>query len=70
VQWHDTIVDNAQVYNMTKFDGYHKRAQPAVLQDHIEEIQALRRKCHELVVNRLLRLFAIMLELQDCWAAL
>ncbi|KAK8165042.1 hypothetical protein IWX90DRAFT_427844 [Phyllosticta citrichinensis] len=61
----DGIMDNIQVYNLPKFDGFHKRAQPAVLQDHIGEIEKFSRKCHDLVVNKLLRLFAIMLELPD-----
>lgn len=61
----ETIKDNVQVYNMPKFDGFHKRAQPAVLQDHIGEIEQFSRKCHEHVVVKLLKLFAIMLELPD-----
>jgi isopenicillin N synthase-like dioxygenase len=42
----DTIRDNVQVYNIPKFDGYHKRAQPSVLQEHIDEIADFSRKCH------------------------
>lgn len=61
----ETIKDNVQVYNIPKFDGFHKRAQPAVLQDHINEIEKFSRKCHEQVVVKLLKLFAIMLELPD-----
>lgn len=61
----ETVKDNVQVYNLPKFDGYHKRAQPAVLQNHIKEIEAFSRKCHEEVVVKLLRLFAIILELPD-----
>lgn len=60
-----SIKDNIQVYNIPKFDGFHKRKHPAVLEDHIDEIEGFSRKCHELVVNKLLRLFAIMLELPD-----
>ncbi|KAI0005603.1 hypothetical protein F4779DRAFT_49631 [Xylariaceae sp. FL0662B] len=59
------IRDNVQVYNIPKFDGYHTRKQPAVLQDHIEEIETFSRKCHEEVVLKLLRLFALLLELPD-----
>ncbi|KAK4502915.1 hypothetical protein PRZ48_006342 [Zasmidium cellare] len=59
------VKDNIQVYNLPKFDGYHERVQPPVLKDHIKEIEAFSRKCHDLVVNKLLRLFAIMLELPD-----
>jgi hypothetical protein len=54
-----------QVYNLPKFDGYHERAQPPVLQNHIKEIEAFSRKCHNEVVVKLLRLFAIILELPD-----
>ena len=61
----ETIKDNVQVYNLPKFDGYHQRPQPAVLQDHIKEIEGFSRKCHDLVVVKLLKLFAILLELPD-----
>jgi hypothetical protein len=61
----ETVKDNVQVYNLPKFDGYHKRAQPPVLQDHIKEIENFSRKCHSEVVVKLLRLFAIILELPD-----
>ncbi|KAI1080377.1 Clavaminate synthase-like protein [Whalleya microplaca] len=57
------IKDNVQVYNIPKFDGFHARKQPKVLQDHIQEIETFSRKCHEEVVLKLLRLFAILLEL-------
>ncbi|KAK3676806.1 hypothetical protein LTR78_003010 [Recurvomyces mirabilis] len=60
-----TIRDNVQVYKLPKFDGYHKRAQPPVLQDNIAEIEDFSRKCHDLVVVKLLRLFALLLELSD-----
>ena len=58
-------MDNVQVYNLPKFDGYHQRAQPPVLQNHIKEIENFSRKCHSEVVVKLLRLFAIILELPD-----
>lgn len=56
--------DNYQVYNLPKFDGYHVREHPAVLQDNIREIEMFSRKCHDVVV-KLLRIFAVMLELPD-----
>lgn len=59
------IKDNVQVYNIPKFDGHHPRAQPAVLQEHIKEIEAFQRKCHDEVVVKLLKLFALLLELPD-----
>ncbi|OAA64318.1 Isopenicillin N synthase [Niveomyces insectorum RCEF 264] len=61
----ENIRDNVQVYNIPKFDGFHERAHPPVLQDHIKEIEAFSRKCHEEVVLKLLRLFAILLELDE-----
>ncbi|KAF2140987.1 uncharacterized protein K452DRAFT_229479 [Aplosporella prunicola CBS 121167] len=61
----ENVRDNIQVYNLPKFDGHHPREHPPVLRDHIKEIEAFSRKCHELVVNKLLRLFAIILELPD-----
>ncbi|KAI1654321.1 Clavaminate synthase-like protein [Daldinia decipiens] len=59
------VKDNVQVYNIPKFDGFHQREQPPVLQSNIKEIEAFSRKCHEEVVVKLLRLFAILLELPD-----
>ncbi|KJK66577.1 non-heme dioxygenase in morphine synthesis N-terminal [Aspergillus parasiticus SU-1] len=59
------VKDNVQVYNIPKFDGYHQRQQPPILGDHLEEIEAFSRKCHKEVVEKLLRLFAILLELPD-----
>ncbi|KAL2837472.1 hypothetical protein BJY01DRAFT_237850 [Aspergillus pseudoustus] len=59
------IRDNVQVYNIPKFDGHHTRAQPEILATHLAEIEAFSRKCHTEVVEKLLRLFAILLELPD-----
>jgi hypothetical protein len=39
----DGIFDNIQVYNIPKFDGFHKRAQPKVLQNNIGEIEKFSR---------------------------
>ncbi|KAK4890328.1 hypothetical protein LTR27_010971 [Elasticomyces elasticus] len=64
-QLKDNIKDNIQVYNLPKYDGYHKRAQPPVLQDHIAEIEDFSRACQTKVVEKLLVLIAIMLELPD-----
>ncbi|KAI2603248.1 Clavaminate synthase-like protein [Hypoxylon fragiforme] len=57
------IKDNVQVYNIPKFDGFHVRKQPAVLEHNIKEIEEFSRKCHSEVVVKLLRLFALLLEL-------
>ncbi|KUI67524.1 hypothetical protein VM1G_02583 [Cytospora mali] len=59
------IKDNVQVYNIPKFDGFHERQQPPVLKDNIEEIERFARRCHDEVVVKLLKLFAILLELPD-----
>jgi len=59
----DGIYDNVQVYNIPKFDGFHERKHPEVLQDHIDEIEEFSRECHTKVISRLLRLFAIVLSL-------
>ncbi|KAJ5045714.1 hypothetical protein NUH16_002534 [Penicillium rubens] len=61
----NSIKDNVQVYNIPKFDGHHDRPQPSVLAENIKEIEAFSRKCHTEVVEKLLRLFAILLELPD-----
>lgn len=90
------IKDNIQVYNIPKFDGFHERHQPPVLEENIKEIEAFAKvspsffpinhsiiphhhlgttatpllrsftqKCHDEVVVKLLRLFAILLELPN-----
>ncbi|KAJ9627774.1 hypothetical protein H2203_002991 [Taxawa tesnikishii (nom. ined.)] len=61
----DGVTDNIQVYNIPKFDGFHQRQHPPVLQENIQEIEEFSRKCHREVVVKLLRLFAILLELPD-----
>ena len=37
------IKDNVEVYNIPKFDGFHGREQPAVLQNNIEAIEKFSR---------------------------
>ncbi|KAI5263146.1 Clavaminate synthase-like protein [Aureobasidium subglaciale] len=59
------ITDNIQVYNIPKFDGHHERKHPAVLQDHIKEIETFSRKCHSEVVVKLLKLFALLLRVDE-----
>jgi hypothetical protein len=59
------IVDNIQTYNIPKFDGHHSRIHPPVLQDHLDEIETFSRKCHSEVVVKLLRLFALLLEIDE-----
>ncbi|KAL5051352.1 hypothetical protein BDW71DRAFT_202533 [Aspergillus fruticulosus] len=59
------IKDNIQVYKIPKFDGHHARSHPPILTAHIKEIEAFSSKSHTEVVEKLLRLFAILLELPD-----
>jgi len=59
----DGIFDNIETYNIPKFDGFHPRQHPKVLQNNIEEIEKFSRNCHSKVVLPLLELFAILLEL-------
>ncbi|SPO07421.1 probable iron/ascorbate family oxidoreductases [Cephalotrichum gorgonifer] len=61
----NNVKDNVEVYNIPKFDGFHNRQQPAILEENIKEIEEFSRKCHDEVVVKLLRLFAILLELPD-----
>lgn len=49
---------------MPKFDGYHDREQPPILRENIDEIEVFSHKCNE-VVAKLLKIFAIILELPD-----
>ncbi|EUC40523.1 hypothetical protein COCMIDRAFT_41158 [Bipolaris oryzae ATCC 44560] len=60
-----SIKDNFQVYNIPKFDGYHARPQPQVLQDEIAQIEDFQRQCHTKVITKLFKLLAILLELPD-----
>jgi len=59
------LYSNIELYNIPKFDGFHKREHPQIFQDHIEEIEKFHRTIHEQVVLKLLRIFAIVLELPD-----
>ncbi|CAG8961286.1 hypothetical protein HYFRA_00013565 [Hymenoscyphus fraxineus] len=61
------IVDNIEVYNIPKFDGFHAKAhkQPAVLKEHLDEIEKFSRDIHEKVVLKLLRVLATVLELPE-----
>ncbi len=37
------LKDNIQVYNIPKFDGFHDRKQPSVIQENITEVEAFSR---------------------------
>lgn len=39
----DGVTDNIQVYNIPKFDGFHQRQHPPVLQENIQEIEEFSR---------------------------
>jgi len=61
----DGIKDNIQVYNLPKFDGFHPREQPKVLQDNIQEIEKFSRECHAKVVIPLIRILETVLEIPE-----
>ncbi|KAJ5661962.1 uncharacterized protein N7477_009578 [Penicillium maclennaniae] len=54
------IWDNVQLYNVPKFGGFHERQQSPVIFEHIAEVEQFSR-----IVEKLLRAFAILLELPD-----
>lgn len=45
------VVDNVQVYNLPKFDGFHPREHPEVLEANIKEIEEFSRVCTFLVMH-------------------
>ncbi|KAL3480960.1 hypothetical protein BJX99DRAFT_272176 [Aspergillus californicus] len=59
------IRDNVQRYNIPKLNGYHHAQQPPIFADNIAAIETFSRKCHTEVIEKLLRLFAILLELPE-----
>ncbi|KAL2794878.1 hypothetical protein BJX66DRAFT_337488 [Aspergillus keveii] len=59
------IRDNIQRYHIPKFDGHHHAQHPSVFANHIATIEAFSRKCHTELIEKLLRLFAIFLELPE-----
>lgn len=57
--------DSVEMYNLFKFVPQYQRDQPSVIKDHYEEIERFHHKVHEGIVYKLLRLFAIVLELPE-----
>ncbi|AFR96560.1 flavonol synthase [Cryptococcus neoformans C23] len=59
------IRDRIEVYNIPKFDGYHKRDHPDVIKQNIGEIEEFARSLHTNVLDPLHVLIALALELPE-----
>ncbi|KAI0309609.1 Clavaminate synthase-like protein [Amylostereum chailletii] len=59
------IRDRVEVYNIPKFNGYFEQSHPAVLTEHIDEIEKFARALHSEVLDPLHTLLAIALELPE-----
>ncbi|KAI1608877.1 hypothetical protein EDD36DRAFT_95866 [Exophiala viscosa] len=59
------ILDNTEIYNIPKFIPEYKREHPEVIKQHWDEIQYFAKHIHFEIVNKLLVLFAIILELPE-----
>ncbi|KAI3537445.1 flavonol synthase [Colletotrichum abscissum] len=64
------VFDNTEIFNIPKFIPAYERPQPDVIEQNRAEIEHFARHIHNEIVNRLLTLFAIILELpEDHFAA-
>ncbi|KAK0370969.1 flavonol synthase [Colletotrichum limetticola] len=64
------VFDNTEIFNIPKFIPAYERPQPEVIEKNRAEIEHFARHIHNEIVNRLLTLFAIILELpEDHFAA-
>lgn len=61
--------DNTEIYNMPKWTPAYDRPHPAVINVHKEEIEGFARHIHNNTVQKLLILFAIILELPEDYFA-
>ncbi|KFH40543.1 hypothetical protein ACRE_087650 [Hapsidospora chrysogenum ATCC 11550] len=59
------IFDNTEIYNIPKFIPALQRPHPSIIQDNKSEIEHFARHIHNNVVQKLLTLFAIVLELPE-----
>lgn len=57
--------DNDERYNIAKFTPEHERPHPQIVKDHWDEIRDFSLKIHNDLLLPLLRLFALVLELDD-----
>ncbi|KAH9913573.1 Clavaminate synthase-like protein [Epithele typhae] len=57
--------DRTEVYNIPKFDGFFTHNHPAVIQDHLAEIEEFAKSLHTEVLDPLHVLLAIALELPE-----
>lgn len=63
------IFDNTEIYNIPKFIPQLERAHPDIINAHRPEIEKFARHIHSDVVQKLLALFAIVLELPEDYFA-
>jgi len=59
------IRENTEIYNIPKFIPEYERAHPEVIREHWDEIQYFAKHIHFQIVQKLLVLFAIILELPE-----
>ena len=59
------VFDNTEIFNIPKFNGHYERPQPGIVQDHRDEIELFAKTIYNDVVQKLLTLFAIILELPE-----
>ncbi|ODN83498.1 hypothetical protein L202_01632 [Cryptococcus amylolentus CBS 6039] len=59
------LKDRTEVYNIPKFDGFHERAHPEVIQSSIGEVESFARSLHTNVLDPLHILIALALELPE-----
>ncbi|OJD33684.1 2og-fe oxygenase family oxidoreductase [Diplodia corticola] len=57
--------DNWECYHIFKFIPEHERAHPAVVREHLAQIERFHRHVHEQVAYRVLRLLALTLEMAE-----
>lgn len=63
------IFDNTEIYNIPKFIPALERPHPTIVEDNKPEIERFARHIHNNVVQKLLTLFAIVLELPEDYFA-
>ncbi|TEA21580.1 UPF0676 protein [Colletotrichum sidae] len=59
------IFDNTEIFNIPKFIPAYERPQPKAINKHRQEIERFARHIHSEIVQKLLVLFAILLELPE-----
>jgi isopenicillin N synthase-like dioxygenase len=59
------IFDNTEIYNIPKFIPIYDRPHPEIINNHRQEIESFARHIHNNIIQKLLVLFAIVLELPE-----